>query len=460
MPYLELSFASKEDSLSVRHFAVREEMSNLFAIDILARSPLEEIDLESIVGQGAGFALSSGVAHLSVFSRAWTGVCSHMELVQVEPTGLSTYFIKIMPALWRTTLRRNSRIFQHMSVPEIVIKVLGEWQIEPELRLTEEYLQHEYRVQYGETDFAFISRLLEEAGIAYFFVHTGAQTTLVLSDAPTTGNARLPIPYVDRPNESSELEFVTKVKLAQRVKPGRLTVRDFDFRQKLDYQLFAEARAKTELPYEQYIYEPGAFWYEPGQAGDTPVADDKGVARSNEKEANRIVTRNLDAERRARRAVSFETNVIDLAPGTLMSIVPHPRQDISGRQLLAIESSLEGEPGKEWTIKGQALYTDVTYRPERRTPRPRIHGVQSAVVVGPPGEEAFSTSRASAKRCSSSSSRATPTVRWSPGACSAALAPSFTSCPTTRQRAAGRARLIPAPAASTSCPSRTPPAAS
>ena len=389
MPRLELSFASREDSLSVRHFAVREEISKLFEVDVLARSPQEEIDLERIVGQGAGFALDSGVLHLSAATRVWTGICSHMELVQAEPTGLSTYFLRIVPALWRTTLRRNNRIFQHLSIPDIVRKVLAEWQIEPELRLSEQYLPHEYRVQYGETDFAFINRLLEEAGIAYFFTYNGSQTVLVLSDDPTKGEARPPLRHVDNPNDAAEQEFITKVKLTQRVKPGRVTIRDFDFRNRLDYQLFSEARAQTEteVPYEHYHYEPGAFWYESGRRGETPVADDKGVARTNEKEGQKLVTRDLDAERRARRMVSFEVNVVDLAPGSLVNIEGHPRHDITDKKLLVIDSSIEGAPGTEWQMKGAAVYTDVTYRPERRTPRPRIQGVQSAVVVGPAGEE-------------------------------------------------------------------------
>jgi type VI secretion system secreted protein VgrG len=387
MPLLELSFASKEDSLSVRHFAIREGISGLFEVDVLARSPLEEIDLESIVDQGAGFGFDSGVAFLTAPRRIWTGICSHMELVQAEPTGLSTYFIKIVPALWRTTLRRNNRIFQHRTIPDIVMKVLTEWQIEPVMRLTAQYLEHEYRVQYGETDFSFISRLLEEAGITYFFTHDGPQSKLVLTDGPTSEGPRPALPYVDNPSEAAELEFVTKVRLTQRVKPGRFTVRDFDFRNQLDYQLFQEARAKTELAYEQYVYEPGAFWYEPGQAGGTPFADDRGVARTNEKEGKARVTRELDAERRTRRVVDFETNVVDLSPGTLMTVDPHPRGDIGGKKLLVIQSSLEGTPGEAWTMKGEAVYADAPYRPERKTPRPRIRGVQSAAVVGPPGEE-------------------------------------------------------------------------
>ncbi|MBK9263168.1 MAG: type VI secretion system tip protein VgrG [Polyangiaceae bacterium] len=387
MPLLELSFASGEDSLSVRHFAIREEISTLFEVDILARSPLDEIDLESIVDNGAGFGFNSGVAWLTTTNRVWTGICSHMELVQTESMGLSTYFIKIVPALWRTTLRRNNRIFQHQTIPDIVQKVLTEWQIEPVLKLSASYPEHEYRVQYNETDFAFICRMLEEAGITYYFTHEPTVTKLVLTDEPTAPGPRPALPFVDNPNQEAEKEFVTRVKLTQKVTPGRFTFRDFDFRKNLDYQLFAEARAKTELAYEQYHYEPGSFWVEPGLGGDTPVADDRGIARTNEKEGKARVTRELDAARRARRVVAFKTNVVDLSPGSLMTITPHPRGDISGKKLLVIESNIEGTPDDEWTMTGEAVYSDVPYRPERLTQRPRVQGVQSAVVVGPAGEE-------------------------------------------------------------------------
>jgi type VI secretion system secreted protein VgrG len=389
MPLLELSFASKEDSLEVRHFVVHEEISGLFEVDVVALSPLDEIDLEGIVGQGAGFAMEPGGDVLTATHRVWTGICSQMELVHAEPTGLSTYSLKIVPALWRTTLRRNNRIFQHLTIPDIVQKVLAEWQITPQLRLTAQYQKYEYRVQYGETDFALVNRLLEEAGIAYFFTHDGTQSAMVLSDQPTQGDPRPPLHYVSGLTQGTLHEIITRVTLAQRVKPGRFTVRDFDFRNQLDYQLFTAARAATEIPYELYDYEPGALWFEPGQGGDTPVADDRGTARTNPAEGDRLVGRYLDAERRGRRALSYQTSVIDLSPGTLFAIEPHPRQDITGKQLLVTDSSIEGTLRGEWTMLGHAVYTDVVYRPERRTPRPRVQGVQSAVVVGPAGDEIY-----------------------------------------------------------------------
>ncbi len=73
MSRLELSFASKEDSLSVRRFAIREAMSDLFEVSVVARSPNDDIDLESIVGQPASLRITSGIAHARHRERCWSG---------------------------------------------------------------------------------------------------------------------------------------------------------------------------------------------------------------------------------------------------------------------------------------------------------------------------------------------------------------------------------------------------
>jgi uncharacterized protein involved in type VI secretion and phage assembly len=99
MAVAELSFASGDTSLSVRTFRVEEAVSKPFSITVMARSP-NQIDLESIVGQQATLTIQSGVVHLSNATRTWTGICHLIEQVQAEPTGLSTYEIGIMPALW------------------------------------------------------------------------------------------------------------------------------------------------------------------------------------------------------------------------------------------------------------------------------------------------------------------------------------------------------------------------
>src|SRR5689334_18593978 len=127
MPVLELSFESGETSLEVRRFDVHEAVSSLFTVSIRARSPSAELDLESIVGKHASFKVTSGDAFGSAPTRQWSGVCSHIEQIQAEPTGLSTYHLRIVPLFWLLTQRRNHRIFQHLSIPDITDELLGEW---------------------------------------------------------------------------------------------------------------------------------------------------------------------------------------------------------------------------------------------------------------------------------------------------------------------------------------------
>src|SRR5690349_18025489 len=157
MSVLELSFESKEDTLTVRRFTVHEALSAPFEASIVARSPNEDIDLETIVGRPAGFLMVGALRE----PRVWTGIVSHMEQLSTEPPGptslgVSLYLLRIVPTLWLTTQRRQSRIFQHLTIPAIVKTILGEYGIEPKLRLADEHPEHDYRVQYGETDFAFV----------------------------------------------------------------------------------------------------------------------------------------------------------------------------------------------------------------------------------------------------------------------------------------------------------------
>jgi type VI secretion system secreted protein VgrG len=392
MSILELAFENGEASIEVRRFSVHETVSAPFAVSVWARSPHAAIDLEALVGHGAGLRVTSGMAHATHTTRAWTGVCSHIEQVQAETTGLSTYYLRIVPRLWLLRQRRGYRIFQRLAIPDIVVKILGEWSIAPELRLDmSRYPKLEYKCQYGETDFDFVSRLLEEAGIAYVFEDDGGESQLVLADALEGGEARPggPIPAVDNPSQSAEREFVTRVRLSHEVRPGAHTIRDHDFRRP-SYALFGEA-PKAPAPedrYEQYNYRPGAFLIESSGGGDTPVADEKGVWRHDQPFGNKRAERMLLGERAGKRAVSLDANVLDLRPGRVFQIGQHPHPELGEAvRLLSVESSIEGSPDGEWTSSALAFFTDVPYRPPARTPKPEVAGVQSATVVGPPGEE-------------------------------------------------------------------------
>jgi len=390
MSIAELSFESGESSLSVRSFRVEDAVSRPFAVRVVARSP-GQIDLESIVGRAATLRIQSGVAHLHHDGRSWTGTCDHAEQVQAEPTGLSTYELHIVPDLWLLTQRRGYRIHQHRAIPDIVDALLGEWRLTARWQVERSaYPKLEYKVQYGESDHAFFARLLEEAGIAYTFPDGGGQTALALGDALHAAAPRSPaLRWVDNPNEASEREFVTEVRIVHEVRPGGYSIRDHDFRRP-SFALFgtADPAPAPEAFYEQYHYQPGAFLVEGAQGGDTPVADDKGTARHDERFGRDRARRALAGERADRRAISFRTNVLDLAPGTVFSIEEHPHQDISGGQsLLVMEQIIEGSVGGEWTARGRAVLAETPYRPRLVTPKPAVEGVQTATVVGPADQE-------------------------------------------------------------------------
>src|SRR5262249_11618191 len=122
------------------------------------------LNLEGMVGKPASLRAITGyqwVTHGGL--RQWTGIVSYMEQVQgIHPQlgekPLSTYFLRIVPNLWLLTQRRNHRIYQHLSIPDIVDKLLKEWSVEPVWKIERaRYPKLEYKVQYGESDYAFMS---------------------------------------------------------------------------------------------------------------------------------------------------------------------------------------------------------------------------------------------------------------------------------------------------------------
>ena len=385
---LELHVASG-DGLDVRNFAVQERLSSLFQVNLVAVSENPSIDFDAVVGQPARFTL-----HAGTHERFWTGLCNHFEQVRVEPNGVSTYQLSIVPALWLLTQRKNHRMFQQISEPDIVLKVLKEWDIEPEVRIDRgAYKKRKYRVQYAESDFAFISRMLEDAGITFYFEQVGEETKVVLSDAPqSNGKRALPLLFADDVSTTRihDAGIVTGMRMRQRVRPGKYTLQDHDYRRPPSYKLVSSASGGSgiEDKLERYDYSPGAFLFGTSQGEASPVADDKGKTRTDEKEAAILAQKRLDAKRGSARVCTFETSGHDLAPGVVIRVVGHPHSALSdGRALLVVESSLSGTDQGEWRHHCEARGTEVPFRPEHVTPKPKVNGVESATVVGQAGEE-------------------------------------------------------------------------
>ncbi len=391
-----LTFPDAPDAIvSVRSFAVEEAMNGLFSARLVVVTPLESLDLSNLVGHRAVFELEGTAL------RRFRGLCEAAEFQRVsdDGDGLATYEFWLVPTAWRLTQRRQNRLFQHVSIPDMVTQVLGEWNIEHAWHIdARRYPKLELRTQYGETDFAFISRMLEEAGISYWFVDDGEEDLrLHLGDAPETNPERvgLPLPFVDdaAPARAARVEFVTNVRLREVSRPGRVMLRDHDFHQpRLPLYARADAARSEEHAHEQYMFTPGAALHESAGIGAalassaTPVADDLGVARFHEGHVQQMAQTALEALDAERRVITFESSVNNLAPGQTFRIAGHPRSDIGvEHRLLSIRHRLSGKVASidTWIFAVTAVSCDKPHRPSRVTQRPRIMALQTAVVVGP-----------------------------------------------------------------------------
>lgn len=403
-----LSFESG-DRLDVRTFAVHEALSASFQIDIVAMGP-DDIDLEKISGRPASFGLS-GLGG----QRIWTGLCARITQTSVESDGLSAYTLKIVPAFWLLNHRRNHRIFQHLSIPEIVEKLLAEWQLNFELKIDKAaYPKREFTVQYGETDHDFIRRLLVDAGISFsFFLPPGEkETKMIITDVPTAAEPRAAaLPFLRSSSLAEKTEHVTAVTLQKMVKASRAVVRDFDFRRpSFPLAGVSTTGSGTNSLLEEYFYLPGASNVKgEAGAGNTPFADKEGAYRHTEKEAVARAERHTEAMNAAAWRIGFNTSTINVPAGQVFSISGHPHPSLTKeKKLLVLSSFITGEINEDWNAGGEAVSADIPFRPLLTTDRPtdihrseedgpfkpvakmekpRIQGLQSAIVVGPQGED-------------------------------------------------------------------------
>ena len=385
MTHHQLAFhLARGEQFDVRSFEVKDSISSLFSVTLAVMSTGPDLDLEEYVGERASFVLGG--------RRTWTGIIRSFALEQSEPSGLSLYRLELVPHCWLLTQRRNSRIFQHLSEIEIILSLLAEWAVPVELRIDPlAYKKREIRVQYEETDFSFVSRLLEDAGVSYWIQVTPDEERMVLCDAPEQGAPRDPLPLIENPSMIPESDYVSRFSAERELRPTAYTVRDVDTRLPSDLRLLSTHRVpgkQAEAALESFHYVPGAFLYE-GDAESNALADGKFVARTNDTEAVRLAKRRLDAQRGPARSYRFTTTALDLKPGDCVPVARQPDHLEVGQPLLVIATKLKGEATGTWEMACVARRTDAAFRPPFITPKPRTSGVELGTVVGLKGEEIY-----------------------------------------------------------------------
>jgi type VI secretion system secreted protein VgrG len=357
-----------------------EGLSRPFVYEADVVSQRSDIEPSELLGQSITVHVSTGDDDGDV--RHWNGRVTGFQYIETSDDGDSRYRLTFRPWLWQLSLSADCRIFQEMTIPEIVTKVFQDRGfVDFEVSLSDDYDEKDYVVQYRETDLQFVSRLLEREGIYYFFRHEDGKHTLVLADSPTAhgpaeGCEQLEYAPADEHRDATT-QYVRKWKSEAQLESAIYAQADFDFT-KPQVQLFAQATTSdaTAQATGLQVYDyPGGF---------DNFADADAYTRLRLEQARRDATRWVG-----------ESNARGFTVGATFDLVDHPRDD-QNQKYLALSARYRvkgkdqrstGDDEDPFTASFVAIEADVTFRPPLTAPKPIARGPQTAVVVGPAGSE-------------------------------------------------------------------------
>jgi type VI secretion system secreted protein VgrG len=369
------SVTGLSQTLHVLRFSGDEAMSSLFRAEIDLASESDAIDFASVVGQPGLLTITGELG-----PRYLHGLVASFE--QREKTRKFTlYHAVLVPKVWRLTHRRDCRIFQNVNAKQIVSKVLDKVLSgdEYQFKLKADPVEREYCVQYRESDWAFASRLLEEEGIFYYFEHSADKHVLKLANdfqAHPSVTGKEAVPYHPPSPTLPGKEHVVRFNLREQVESGKVTLQDFNFKTPA-VSLKAEKEGETATELEIYDY--------PGEYLVQKEGQDLAQVRLQEVQAPRV-----EAE--------GDSDAVRMTPGYYFALEEHPR--FSDKYVITFlrqrgekaTTDLEAgaaDPRCAYTNSFRCIPRKTPFRPARFTPRPIIQGPQTAIVVGPSGQEIY-----------------------------------------------------------------------
>jgi type VI secretion system secreted protein VgrG len=300
----------------------------------------------------------------------------------------SYYRATLRPWLWFLTRRSNCRIFQNKTAPDIIKQVFRDQGFSDfKDKLSGSYATREYCVQYRETDFNFVSRLMEEEGICYYFSHEKEKHTLVLTDSNTAhekfpGYEKIPYHVETGTTDRSRTDHIREWGYSQEVQPGLYEITDYDFKKPK-----ANLLVKSNIPESHNSHAKHELFDYPGRYTETSAGDN-------------FVRQRIEEHHARFERCEGKGNVRGLTAGYRFALEDFPRKDqnqeylvVSADYHLLLDeyfSQTEASGGANiFDCSFTALENKRPYRPVRNTPKPLVQGAQTAVVVGPSGEEIY-----------------------------------------------------------------------
>ncbi len=365
---LKLTTPLGADKLMLKTFHGEEKLSEPYFYYLDMISEEYELDFDQIVGEGITITmdLSSGE------QKHFHGICTRFIQGAYDGTQCK-YFAEVRPWMWQLNLTRDSRIFQEMKIPDIITQVFDDLGFSDyKDSLTKTYEEVDYCVQYQETAYNFVQRLMEDNGICYYFEHEEDKHTLVLSDDSTQHPDCPGVPTVTMsPPDSAMIEddTISQISLEKSVATGKYAMDDFDFETPSTDLLVTDVDALEEhKTTDLRIYEyPGGFT-------QSNAGDDRSKLR-------------MESLEYPVRMINGQGNCRDFRFGYKFTLEDHEREDVNDTYLIY---SLQFTATQDaYHNSFTAFPADTPFRPEVKTPRPKIFGSQTALVVGKENEEIY-----------------------------------------------------------------------
>lgn len=358
-----------EDKLLLVSFSGTEAISKPFSFQLQMMSEDGAVDAGALLRKPASVAirLANGeerVIHGIINRFAQKGSADR----------LTFYHAELVPALWFLSLKHDCRIFQNLTVLDIIEKVFADHKVSDyQVKCTASYAKRPYTVQYRESDLNFVSRLMEEEGIFYFHEHSSSKHMLTLGDSNGTFEA-YPDNSIARLAAHTRVDedIITEFHREDAAFVGKVTLSDYD---PLQPQLSLTSTISGD--------------------GKEEVYDSQPVIYTTPKEGARYARLRLEAEETLQQIVRGESNCRFFESARTFTLEEHSRADMNVEHLLLeVKHSAEAGDYRSWDSgpfeywnQFLAMPAATVYRPQRLARKPVMRGAQTAVVVGKSGEE-------------------------------------------------------------------------
>ena len=406
---LKLTTPLGEDVLLIKKLRASEGLNQLFQFDLdilhdhdtaMSDEPMIA-DVSRLLGQ----PMTVSIEQNDGTNRFFNGICARFHQGNRKDR-YTKYHAVLVPQIWLLTQRVQSRIFQHISVPDILKEVFQGFDISYEIQ--DKFEPRNYCVQYRESDFDFASRLMEEEGIYYYFEHTDSSHKMIVANKPTSHRpcpSRSKIPFhLVVGTEEGWIASVLSWNIAHQLRTGKYTLWDHNFElttSHLDAEQLSRFNIGGNRNLELYDY--------PGEYAKRFDGVDKSGGDQTAKLNKVFEDRRRVAEIRQQEIdVSYKTikgtsDCCALTGGYRFELSDHPVGENNSSHVLVnlqIEAVQSPQYASDDVVSNPYIasfscipYADnpnkAPFRPLRKTPKPVVQGTQTALVVGPSGEEIF-----------------------------------------------------------------------